>query len=83
MGDFTAFSGCAGESGCFGASAIAPAVALLLFATIFLTDFLLAVDLANKSIFVADGFTDELARALEQDSRDSGPLARRGPFPDE
>jgi hypothetical protein len=63
MGDFTAFSGCAGESGCFGASAIAPAVAFLLFlfATIFLTDFLLAVGLANKSIFVADGFTDELA----------------------
>ena len=56
MGDFTAFSGCAGEGGCFGASAIAPAVAFPLFATIFLTDFLLVVGLADKSIFVADGF---------------------------
>jgi hypothetical protein len=58
VGDFTAFSGCAGESGCFGASAVAPAVALPLFATIFLTDFLLAVGLADKSIFVADGFAE-------------------------
>ena len=44
------------KGGCFGASAIAPAVAFPLFATIFLTDFLLAVGLADKSIFVADGF---------------------------
>jgi hypothetical protein len=33
-------------------------VALPLFATIFLTDFLLAVGLADKSIFVADGFAE-------------------------
>jgi hypothetical protein len=58
VGDFTAVSGCAGESGCFGASAIAPAVAFPLFVTIFLTDFFLAVGLANKSIFVADGLAE-------------------------
>ena len=58
MGDFTAFSGCAGERGCFEASAIAPAVAFPLFATIFLTDFLLAMGRADKSIFVAGSLAE-------------------------
>jgi hypothetical protein len=58
VGDFTAFSGCAGERGCFEASAIAPAVAFPLFATIFLTDFLLAMGLADKSIFVAGSLAE-------------------------
>ena len=51
-------AGCAREGGCFGASAVAPAVAFPHFATIFLTDFLLAMGLADKSIFVADGFAE-------------------------
>ena len=58
MGNFTDFSGCAGESGCFGASAIAPAGAFPLFATISLTDFLLALGVADKSIFLAGGLAE-------------------------
>jgi len=58
VGDFTVSSGCTGESGGFGLSVSAPAVAFPLFATVFLTDFLLALGAADKSIFVVGGLAD-------------------------